>query len=169
MSIAAITVAVAVYNTESIVGSVEVSPEKTGSRLVAVFTKLPPGKHGFHIHRAGDLRGEGCAGACDHYHVGSPANHGSQPSKGKKTLKNRQRHSGDLGNIQIKGKKVRYSYSLPDIKPEDLWGRSLIIHEDEDDLGKGGHTDSHITGHSGARIGCAIFGRASDCTRRSKR
>lgn len=158
--------AVAVYNTESIVGSAEVRSEKSGSRLVAVFTRLPPGKHGFHIHRAGDLRGEGCAGACDHFHVGSPVSHGGAPSKGK-TRKNR--HSGDLGNIQLKGKKVRYSYFLPDIKPHDLWGRSLIIHADEDDLGKGGHEDSHTTGHSGARIGCAIFGRASDCTRRQQR
>ena len=158
--------AVAVYNTESIVGSAEVRPEKTGSRLVAVFTKMPPGKHGFHIHRAGDLRGEGCAGACDHYHVGSQVSHGGPPSLRNKTRKQRQRHSGDLGNIQLKGKKVRYSYYLPDIKPKDLWGRSLIIHADEDDLGQGGHEDSPTTGHSGARIGCAIFGRASDCTRR---
>jgi Cu-Zn family superoxide dismutase len=74
-----------------------------------------------------------------------------------------------LGNIQLKGKKVRYSYFLPDIIPHDLWGRSLIIHADEDDLGKGDHEDSHTTGHSGARIGCAIFGRASDCTRRQQR
>jgi len=158
--------AVAVFNTESIVGSVEVRPEKRGSRLIAEFTQLPPGKHGFHIHRAGDLRGEGCAGACDHYHVGSPVSHGGAPSPGNKTRKNR--HSGDLGNIELKGKKVRYSYYLPDIKPQDLWGRSLIIHADEDDLGRGGHEDSHTTGHSGARIGCAIFGRTSECAGRRR-
>jgi hypothetical protein len=35
----------------------------------------------------------------------------------------------------------------------------MIVHEDEDDLGKGDFDDSHITGHSGKRIGCAIFGR----------
>jgi hypothetical protein len=42
----------------------------------------------------------------------------------------------------------------------------LIIHADEDDLGRGGHEDSHTTGHSGARIGCAIFGRTSECSGR---
>jgi len=160
--------AVAVYNTETIVGSAEVRSEKNGSRLIAEFTRLPKGKHGFHIHRAGDLRGEGCAGACDHYHVGSPVSHGGAPISGNKTRKNRQRHSGDLGNIELKGKKVRYSYFLPDIKPQDLWGRSLIIHADEDDLGRGGHEDSHTTGHSGARIGCAIFGRISECSGRRR-
>jgi Cu-Zn family superoxide dismutase len=42
-------------------------------------------------------------------------------------------------------------------------GRALIIHEDEDDLGLGDFPDSKTTGHSGVRIGCAIFGRA-DCS-----
>jgi hypothetical protein len=35
----------------------------------------------------------------------------------------------------------------------------LIVHEDEDDLGQGDFPDSKTTGHSGKRIGCAIFGR----------
>ncbi len=161
--------AVAVFNTDMIVGQCVVMPEKQGSRLVATFSKLPPGKHGFHIHKAGDLRGEGCAGACHHYHVGSPVRHGGPPSR-KKTRRLRSRHSGDLGNIECKGKTCRYSYYLPDVKPADLWGRSLIIHADEDDLGQGGHDDSHTTGHSGARIGCALFGRtAANCTRRLRK
>jgi hypothetical protein len=40
-------------------------------------------------------------------------------------------------------------------------GRALIIHEEEDDLGLGDFPDSKTTGHSGKRIGCAIFGRAT--------
>jgi Cu/Zn superoxide dismutase len=50
---------------------------------------------------------------------------------------------------------------LEGVKPSELWGRALIVHADEDDLGQGGHIDSKVTGHSGDRIGCAIFGRAS--------
>jgi Cu-Zn family superoxide dismutase len=42
---------------------------------------------------------------------------------------------------------------------EDLWGRSVIVHADPDDLGKGPFEDSPTTGHSGARIACAVFGR----------
>ena len=34
-------------------------------------------------------------------------------------------------------------------------GRSLVVHEDEDDLGKGGHSDSLTTGHAG---NCAVIG-----------
>lgn len=42
----------------------------------------------------------------------------------------------------------------------DLLGRSLIVHEGEDDLGLGDHDDSKTTGHSGKRMGCAIIGRS---------
>jgi Cu-Zn family superoxide dismutase len=48
---------------------------------------------------------------------------------------------------------------LKGTRVRDLWGRSLIIHADEDDLGLGSHEDSKTTGHSGARIACAIIGR----------
>ena len=37
-------------------------------------------------------------------------------------------------------------------------GRSIVIHEQPDDLGKGGHDDSLTTGHAGGRITCAVIG-----------
>ena len=40
----------------------------------------------------------------------------------------------------------------------NIIGRSLIIHEDEDDCGKGGHSDSLTTGHAGKRLDCAVIG-----------
>lgn len=148
--------AVAVFKTDIIQGDVLVLDYKEGIKLVAQFTHLPPGRHGFHIHRAGDLRGEGCIGLCEHFDIGHNT-HGSEPgTKG-------DRHTGDLGNIEInhsKGEtKFQKSYYIKYVSPKDLWGRSIIVHQDEDDLGKGQFEDSKITGHSGARIGCAIFGR----------
>jgi len=138
--------AVAVFNTY-IKGEVLVSDYRQGVKIKAHFTKLPPGKHGFHIHRAGDLRGEGCMGLCEHYDIGHHTHGG---------LSNKERHTGDLGNIEVHQKK---EYYIKGITVNDLWGRSIIVHEDEDDLGKGGFEDSKITGHSGKRMGCAIFGR----------
>jgi Cu-Zn family superoxide dismutase len=63
--------------------------------------------------------------------------------------------------MRKKTRRTSYSYFLSNVKPHDLYGRSLIVHADKDDLGRGAHEDSGTTGHSGARIACAIFGRAS--------
>jgi len=41
---------------------------------------------------------------------------------------------------------------------DEILGRSIIIHQDEDDLGLGNHEDSKTTGHSGARIACSVIG-----------
>jgi len=162
--------AVAVFRQNDISGCAIACEYRAGTRLRAEFSVLPPGKHGFHIHTAGDLRGAGCAGACEHFHVGPPATHGDRPPQRRQTRKT-IRHTGDLGNIALqKGrKKAIYNYYLPEIKPSDLWGRTLIIHADEDDLGTGPHEDSKTTGHSGARIGCAIFGRCTQCPQRTPR
>ena len=165
--------AVAVFQDGPVKGEVVVTGVKGGCRVDAVFTKLPAGKHGFHIHRAGDLRGEGCLGACDHYHKGPPCRHGGAPSGsnggapgsngGAPSGSHEERHTGDLGNVEPA--KGPYSYFLKGVTPFDLLGRSLIVHEDEDDLGRGDFPDSGTTGHSGKRIGCAILGRAKPCAK----
>jgi superoxide dismutase, Cu-Zn family len=146
---------VAYFSSQTVKGEVLFSSKKGGraTEIKAYFTELPKGKHGFHIHRAGDLRGEGCIGACEHYHRGAPCDHGSEPTG----QRNQKRHTGDLGNIE-QGKQYTYIIYAPLM---DLFGRSVIVHADEDDLGKGVEEDSKTTGHSGARIGCALIGRAS--------
>lgn len=154
--------AVAVLDTPKIQGEVCFYKKKGGVEVHCEFTRLPPGLHGFHIHRAGDLRGEGCKLACDHWHKGKPTVHGGPPShKGP-------RHTGDLGNLTMDGQDLlKKTLFLKNIVLEELYGRSVIIHEDEDDYGKGPHEDSKTTGHSGARIGCAVIGRM-DCSNRPK-
>ena len=140
--------AVAVFDTRSVKGDVTFKNVASGVRIEAHIYQIP-GRHGFHIHRAGDLRGEGCKKACDHFHVGPPAEHGGPPGfKGP-------RHTGDLGNVT----KGVHRYTVKGITVADLLGRSVIIHADEDDYGLGGAEDSKTTGHSGKRIACAIIGR----------
>ena len=125
-------------------------------KITAVFRALPPGAHGFHIHAAGDLRIPGCSGACAHYHKGRvTVNHGGPPGGGAQD----QRHTGDLGNVSSTG---TYTYILRNLHCSDLVGRAIIVHADEDDLGKGDFEDSHTTGHSGARIACGILGRVAN-------
>ena len=150
-------VGVAVFQKGVVEGEVLIENLEKGVKITATFTKMPPGKHGFHIHNAGDLRGEGCKGACSHYHVGSPKQHGPAPGKSK------NRHTGDLGNIELNGDSAHYSYIVKGTSVKELLGRSFIVHADEDDLGLGAYEDSKITGHSGARIACAIVGRGKAC------
>ena len=148
---------VAVFHTRSVHGEVTFEKATGGVKIKATFTKLPAGEHGFHIHKAGDLRGEGCKKACDHYHVGPAQDHGGPPdSKG-------DRHTGDLGNVSLPRSKDptirQYTWTVKGITVEDLWGRSVIVHADPDDLGLGDAEDSKTTGHSGKRIACAVIGR----------
>ena len=157
--------AVAVLETPKVKGEVCFYPKKGGVEIQSYFTRLPPGLHGFHIHRAGDLRGEGCKAACDHWHRGKPMQHGGPPThKGP-------RHTGDLGNLSMpEGKsEVHSSIFLKHVSIEELYGRSVIVHEDEDDYGRGPHEDSKTTGHSGARIACGVIGRMEGCSMNTRK
>lgn len=110
------------------------------------------GIHGFHIHEYGDLT-EGCKSACKHF---NPYNvtHGGPDSK--------IRHVGDLGNIKadIHGK-CNYKFTDHRIKLKgrnNIIGRSVVIHDKEDDLGEGGGHESLKTGNAGKRIACGVIG-----------
>jgi Cu-Zn family superoxide dismutase len=151
--------AVAVFDISTIQGEVCFYQKKGGVEVQCEFTRLPSGLHGFHIHRAGDLRGDGCKLACDHWHKGKATTHGGPPShKGP-------RHTGDLGNLSMDSQGLcKKVFFLRHVVLEELYGRSVIVHEDEDDYGKGHHEDSKTTGHSGARIGCAVIGRMEGCS-----
>lgn len=118
-------------------------------------TGLSDGKHGFHIHESGDLT-NGCDSACAHF---NPYNkkHGSINSK--------ERHAGDLGNIVSKNKVSKGNLIAKDIslnsKKTNILGRTIIIHQDEDDLGRGKldkKEESLKTGNAGKRLACGIIG-----------
>ena len=70
---------------------------------------------------------------------------------------------GDLGNIKSDengNAKIIFKDEVISLKnnKRNIIGRCLVIHEDEDDCGKGGHHDSLITGHAGGRRDCAVIG-----------
>jgi len=111
------------------------------------------GSHGFHVHEAGDLSNH-CDSACAHFNPFNK-NHGGILSK--------ERHVGDLGNLESDSN-GNANYQITDklIKlrgsKANIIGRCLVIHENCDDNGLGGHDDSLTTGHSGKRIACVVIG-----------
>jgi len=114
---------------------------------------LTNGLHGFHIHEYGDLT-DNCNSACSHFNP-TNSNHGGRNSK--------ERHVGDLGNIKSKNKIAKgilndKLISLNFKNTNCIIGRSVIVHNDRDDLGKGGDTESLKTGNAGKRMACGVIG-----------
>ena len=131
--------------------------ENNGKLIITYNIKnLPRGFHGFHIHKLGDLT-NGCKSAGPHFTTYKNNIHGGPNSKYK--------HNGDLGNIynrknNFKGKKIISSRVL-NINPcnkNSIIGRSIIIHKNKDDLGKGKNLESLKTGNAGARLACGVIG-----------
>ena len=114
----------------------------------------PNCKHGIHVHEFGDLT-EGCVTAGGHY---NPHNkkHGGPFTD--------ERHVGDLGNLMADP--FGNSYMCFIDKEISLYGeysivgRSVVVHAQEDDLGRTDHPDSTKTGNSGARVACGVIGLA---------
>lgn len=72
------------------------------------------------------------------------------------------RHVGDLGNV-VADAAGRVSTSFSDkvitlFGARSIVGRAIVVHLDEDDLGKTDHPDSHKTGNAGGRVACGIIG-----------
>ncbi|OON21471.1 copper/zinc superoxide dismutase [Opisthorchis viverrini] len=107
---------------------------------------------GVHIHETGDLENH-CNNAGGHW---NPINrtHGGLDSE--------IRHDGDLGNLQT-DRRGRMTFNLRvnqnRFDPTDGFiGLSLVIHEQQDDLGLGGNAASLANGNSGRRVACAVIG-----------
>ena len=126
------------------------------TRVYGFISGLKKGLHGFHIHTYGDLS-KGCESAGPHFNPFNK-NHGD--------VNVEENHVGDLGNIYSKGEDEPVMIdmivnNLSLIGKYSVIGRALIVHEDEDDLGKTNHPLSKTTGNSGARIACGVIGISS--------
>ncbi|EPB86911.1 superoxide dismutase [Mucor circinelloides 1006PhL] len=146
--------AIAVLKGAEVSGVVKFSQASEDANVVveASFTGLKPGKHGFHIHEFGDNT-NGCISAGPHYNPHGKT-HGAPDAE--------VRHAGDLGNIVAneagEAKLHVEDAQLKLIGPLSIIGRTVIVHADEDDLGKGGHELSATTGNAGDRLACGVIG-----------
>ena len=120
--------------------------------LFQVFIKgLPPGKKGFHVHKRGNIT-EHCKTLDSHYNPDG-FQHGG--------LNEPYSHRGDLGNLEINQYgELETSFISHKLTLIELLGRSLVIHNQEDDLGRGNDYESKTTGNSGSRLCCGVIGYA---------
>jgi Cu-Zn family superoxide dismutase len=114
-------------------------------QMVADIQNLKPGKHGFHIHEKGDCSAADAASAGAHFNP-TQKHHGGPMTA--------DHHAGDLGNIEADaaGKAhLDWKGKLSLSGKDSIIGRSVVVHEKEDDL----KTDP--SGNSGARIACGTI------------
>lgn len=131
-------------------GTVSFYRTNKGIWVKAEVYNVPEGLHGIHIHEKGDCTDEDASSAGQHY---NPANltHGDiNPSK---------YHKGDLGNIRVgqNGSGIlnifipKEKFGSTNRDWIDIQGKSVILHEKEDDL------ITQPSGNSGGRIACGVI------------
>lgn len=139
--------------TAGVEGVVTLTSEDDGETTVSYkITGLTPGNHGFHLHQFGDTT-NGCMSTGPHFNP-SGKTHGAPGDE--------NRHAGDLGNVVAGADGVAEGVitdtQIPLGGPNSVVGRAFVIHEGEDDLGKGGHELSSTTGNAGGRLACGVVG-----------
>jgi Cu-Zn family superoxide dismutase len=132
------------------VHGIVVFTEKDGKvEITGAIVGLTPGKHGFHVHEFGDCSSPEGMSAGGHFNP-DQEKHGGPHSK--------QRHVGDLGNIEADGSGkavIHMTDTLVQLHgPHSVIGRSIIVHAKEDDL------KSQPAGDAGGRIACGVIGIA---------
>ncbi|XP_035728468.1 superoxide dismutase [Cu-Zn]-like [Vespa mandarinia] len=146
--------AVCVLQGESIKGTLyfEQTNESQPVQVTGEVSGLKKGLHGFHVHEFGDNT-NGCTSAGAHFNP-----HGKEHGGPYDAV----RHVGDLGNIEAGDNgvaKINLTDKIIQLQGEhNIIGRTLVVHADPDDLGKGGHELSKTTGNAGGRLACGVIG-----------
>ncbi|EFJ21114.1 hypothetical protein SELMODRAFT_107342 [Selaginella moellendorffii] len=128
----------------NVTGVVYFTQNATGSHtaLHGIIQGLKPGLHGLHIHTSGDLS-SGCNVLGTHY---NPLNRRHNDNV------NIDRHAGDLGNIQAAAN--GRNFSIPLRGANSILGRSIVVHDHADDLGRSEYERFYISGNAGGPVAC---------------
>jgi Cu-Zn family superoxide dismutase len=126
-------------------GKVEFKPAKGGVLVTAHIEGLTPGTHGFHVHEKGDCSAPDGASAGGHFNPATKP-HAARDAK--------ERHAGDLGNVEANAQGVaEVKFVDAQLKldgPEGILGKGVIVHEKADDF------TTQPTGNAGGRKACGV-------------
>lgn len=140
--------------TETKIGVVKVEQTAYGTLFTPNLSGLPPGLHGFHVHATGNCGpmekdGHMVAGlaAGGHFDPAKTNAHKGPYGDG---------HLGDLPALFVDASGMAVHPVLaPRLKPADLSGHSLMIHEGGDN-----YADApKALGGGGARVACGVVGK----------
>ena len=142
-----VSVAVATLEPKSgskVTGTARVTPSASGAVVLVTVQDASPGEHGVHIHEKGDCSDPAAMSAGAHFNPNQGAHHGGPNTP--------VRHGGDLGNINVNATGGGLLVvTVSDLSVDNVVGRSVVVHEKQDDL------QSDPAGNSGARIACGVL------------
>ena len=125
-------------------GKINIHDEKGMLKFTGILTGLTPGKHGLHIHEFGDCSAEDASSAGSHF---NPKN------EKHSSPEDHEKHMGDLGNIYADDfGKSTIDIEIKKIPLHKILGRSILVHEKEDDF------ISQPAGNSGPKLACGVIG-----------
>ena len=145
-----VEVALAPTAGNSVAGTLEVTSVPGGVRFHGRLTGLAPGStHGFHIHEHGDCSAPDASSAGGHFNPTRTA-HGDPMGM--------IHHGGDIPNQVADAQgAVDVDVTVHGVSlgngavPDDVLGRSLIVHRDADDYA------TQPSGNSGPRVACGVI------------
>lgn len=121
-------------------------------QLKGTIRSLTPGQHGLNVHESGDVRNNSQA-------AGGHFNPWQRYHGGRFDM---ERHVGDLGNIVADASGVaNFSFTDSRISLDgfnSIIGRTLVVHNGTDDLGRAGTDESRKTGNSGVGVAYGVIG-----------